>query len=809
MAAGSHQTGEATRALISVSGVVQGVGFRPFVYQQAVELGLSGTVFNTVSGVEIDVEGPLKAIESLLVVLQEKPPPRALITGIKISAAEASGRTGFDIEPSKMEGDGSQLVSPDSCTCEQCLDELFNPSDRRYHYPFINCTNCGPRFTIIEGLPYDRRMTTMKIFPMCPECREEYEDPGNRRFHAEPNACPVCGPSLWLAGADGKALAASDPVAAAAVAMRRGEIVAIKGLGGFQLACLATDDEAVLRLRRRKHRPHKPFAVMIETADDAALHCRITSAERRLLKSVERPIVLMEQLEDSEISPSVAPNLGQLGMMLPCAPLHFLLMAELQTPVVMTSGNLSEEPICRTNEEASRRLQGIADLFLFHDRNIVSTYDDSVAMVAAGEPRLLRRARGFAPLPVKMPVSGKPVLAVGGELKNTFCITRGDDAFISQHIGDLKDVETLLQYERTISLYEKLLRVRPGRIACDSHPDYISTAYSLERHVSPMRVQHHRAHVASCLAENGFTDKAVGVALDGTGFGDDGAVWGGEFFVGGLAGGFERAAHFEYMPLLGGEAAVREPWRMALAVTWEYFPEGVSYVADRFEIPEKKLQLLLRQLEAGFNCPQTSSCGRLFDAIGSLAMKRLSASYEAQAAIEFEALAAREMKNAALGVNMVAGHRVTDVLTALMSGTDEDVLEPDGSTLRPGSASYRFSIDRGVTPWIVSPARVIKRAVSNLMAGVSAEMVSRRFHMGVAEAIVRTSLGLAEKHNLTAVALSGGVFQNRLLLELVKCGLDREGLKPVMHHLVPCNDGGISLGQAVTACYQHREPETG
>lgn len=805
MATGSNQTGEATRALITVLGVVQGVGFRPFIYQQATGLGLAGSVANTVSGVEIDVEGPLKSIEKLLVALQETPPPRARITRIRIAAAEAIGRTGFEIETSKNAGGGDQLVSPDSCTCDDCLAELFNPSDRRFHYPFINCTNCGPRFTIIEGLPYDRHLTTMKSFPMCPDCLKEYEDPGNRRFHAEPNACPVCGPSLWLAGADGNALPVSDPVAAAAAALRNGEIVAIKGLGGFQLACLAIDEEAVLRLRRRKHRPHKPFAIMVQTADDAALHCRLNKAERRLLESVERPIVLMEWLNDSDISPAVAPHLGQLGMMLPCAPLHFLLMAELQTPIVMTSGNLSEEPICRTNEEAGHRLRGIADNFLFHDRDIVSTFDDSVAMVAAGETRLLRRARGYAPLPVKIPFSGEPVIATGAELKNTFCITRGDDAFISQHIGDLKDVETLLQYERTVSLYERLLQVRPDHIACDSHPDYISTAYSLERHAAPIKVQHHKAHVASCLAENGFTDRAVGIALDGTGFGDDGAIWGGEFFVGGIGSGFERAAHFEYMPLLGGEAAVREPWRMALAVTWEYFPSGVPFVADRLGIPEKKLQLLLRQLEVGLNCPLTSSCGRLFDAVGSLAMKRLSVSYEAQAAIEFEALAARELRLATQGSDGTGSRRITDVLSSMMTGVNDPAREAESSGPLPGTSSYRFSIDRGVSPWILSPARVIKRAVSNLMAGENAELVSRRFHIGVAEAIVRTSLGLAEKHDLTAVALSGGVFQNRLLFDLVKNGLEREGLEPLMHRQVPANDGGISLGQAAIASYQYRK----
>lgn len=808
MSTGSHQTGETTRVLVSVSGVVQGVGFRPFVYQQAIELGLSGTVLNTVSGVEIDAEGPLKAIESLLMALQETPPPRAQITGIRIVAAEASGRSGFKIEASSAAGGGNQLVSPDSCTCGNCLSELFDPSDRRYHYPFINCTNCGPRFTIIESLPYDRHLTTMNVFTMCPDCREEYEDPADRRFHAEPNACPVCGPSLWLADADGKVLPLSDPVAAAAAAIRDGEIVAIKGLGGFQLACLATDDDAVLRLRRRKHRPHKPFAIMVETADDAAMQCRITPAERRLLEMVERPIVLTEQLDDSDISPAVAPHLRHLGMMLPCAPLHFLLMAEIQMPVVMTSGNLAEEPICRTNEEAGRRLHGIADLFLFHDRKIVSTYDDSVTMIAAGEQQMLRRARGFAPLPIRMPVSGESVLAAGAEQKNTFCLTRGNDAFISQHIGDLKDVETLLQYERNIALFEKLFQIQPRHIVCDSHPDYISTAYSLERHASPMMVQHHRAHVASCMAENCFTDKAVGVALDGTGFGDDGAIWGGEFFVGGLSSGFERAAHFDYMPLLGGEAAVHEPWRMALAIAWKYFPEGVDFVADRFEIPEKKLQLLVRQLKAGLNCPQTSSCGRLFDAVGSLVMKQPLVSYEAQVAIELEALAYSTSRHSALMPDRGADH-ISDIPAGRISDVDDVLPGADGYIRQQGSVSYHFSVDCGATPWIVSPARAVKRVVSNLIAGENAELVSWRFHMGLAEAIVRTSMGLAEKHDLTAVALSGGVFQNRLLLEMVKDGLDREGLTPLMHRQVPCNDGGISLGQAVMACGRLCENNSG
>lgn len=794
-----------TRSLISVTGVVQGVGFRPFVYQLALRNGLSGRVVNSSAGVEIDIEGSAESVDALLTSLTEEAPPLARITAIRTAAAMPIGYREFIIGDSLEEDGAYQLVSPDSCTCDSCLDELFDPADHRFRYPFINCTNCGPRFTIIEGLPYDRPRTTMRIYNMCPECRAEYEDPGDRRFHAEPNACPICGPTLWLADEAGKTLPADDPVAAAAAALREGKILALKGLGGFQLACLATDEEAVRRLRLRKRRPHKPFAVMMETADDAALHCHVSPAERRLLAAAERPIVLLEQLRDSDISPAVAPRLRHLGVMLPCSPLHFLLMRDLQVPLVMTSGNLAEEPICRTNSEAQNRLYGIADLFLYHDRQIVSTYDDSVAMIVDGEPALIRRARGYAPLPVKLPVRSEPVLAVGGELKNTFCLTHGDDAFVSQHIGDLKDVETLLHFERTEALYERLFCARPGHLACDSHPDYLSTIYSIERDINPVRVQHHQAHIASCLAENGFLDRALGVALDGTGLGDDGGIWGGEFFVGSLEQGFRRAAHFENMPLLGGEAAIREPWRMALAATWEYSPNDIDFVAERFEIPGKKLALLIRQLEAGLNCPKTSSCGRLFDAVAALTLKRHDISYEAQAAVEFEALAFDTGEEETFGPEEMPDRRMPEIAAGVELAETAAGLAIGDLSSRLGSVSYRFSIDRSFTPWIISPAQVIKRVIRNLSQGESLDKISRRFHLGLAEAIVRTCIGLTELHELSAVALSGGVFQNRLLLELVRAGLVREGLEALIHRQLPSNDGGISYGQAAIASYKYRD----
>ena len=781
MAPIEKQTGRIIRMIISVAGVVQGVGFRPFVYQQAVKLGLGGSVINTGTGVEVDVEGSADRIEALVTALAESAPPRSRISGIRTSSAIPAGKTSFVIGRSVGKKGSWQPVSPDSCTCDECLAELFDPADRRYRYSFINCTNCGPRFTVIEDLPYDRPLTTMKSFIMCPDCQSEYEDPGNRRFHAEPNACPVCGPSLWLADAAGKALPGIDPIAAAAAAMRESKVVAIKGLGGFQLACLATDEGAVSLLRRRKRRPHKPFAVMVESAADAALHCRMSPEERELLTSVERPVVLLEWFKDGDIVSAVAPRLRHLGMMLPCAPLHFLLMREVQTPLVMTSGNLSEEPICRTNFEARSRLEGIADFFLFHDRKIVSTFDDSVAMVVNGKPALIRRARGYAPLPVKLPVACEPLLAAGAELKNTFCLTRGDNAFISQHIGDLKDAESLLHFGRTEALYERLFGSRPYHLVCDSHPDYLSTAYCLERETAPLKVQHHRAHVASCLVENGYTGEAVGVALDGTGFGDDGAVWGGEFFVGALKSGFERVAHFEYIPLLGGEAAIREPWRMALATAWEYSPEDIDFVAGLLEVPDQKLSLVLRQLETGLNCPRTSSCGRLFDAVAALVLRRRVVSYEAQAAIELEALAGKATSTKANG---------------------PAALSTDDCSGEPGSVSYRFSLDRSMTPWVISPAPVIKGVIRNLAMDERPAIIARRFHLGLADVIVRTCLGLTEQHGLETVALSGGVFQNRLLLASVNAGLTREGIETLIQRQVPTNDGGISLGQAAIACYK-------
>ncbi|MHB1054772.1 MAG: carbamoyltransferase HypF [Thermoleophilia bacterium] len=760
-----------SRLIVRVSGVIQGVGFRPFVFRQATAMGLKGRVVNSSAGVRIDIEGDAVSLDRFLVALDSQAPPASQISSIETDTSQPAGYTDFQIGESVTEAGAWLPVSPDSCTCPECLAELADPDDRRFGYPFINCTGCGPRFTIIAGLPYDRALTTMRAFTMCPECEAEYRNPANRRFHAEPNACPSCGPQLWLAGRGGERLPAPDPIAAAAEALRSGAIIALKGLGGFQLACLAGDETVVTRLRQRKHRPDKPFALMVETAAAAALYCRLSAPERELLESTARPIVLLERHQDGQdgIAAAVAPRLGRLGLMLPYTPLHFLLMEAVGAPLVMTSGNLAQEPICRTNDEAVSRLGAIADHFLLHDRDILSTYDDSVVMTQCDETSIIRRARGYAPLPLRMPIPGEPVLAGGGELKNTFCLTSGNQAIVSQHMGDLQDADTLLFYERSVALYEKLFGITPSYFACDRHPDYLSTAYVLTREPEPIRVQHHRAHIASCLAENSFTGGAVGVALDGIGFGDDGRIWGGEIFTGSLAAGFSRAAHLEYMPLPGAEAAIREPWRAALGAVWRWAPEQVEYAAELMAVDEDRCNLLRKQLWAGLNSPQTSSCGRLFDAVAALVLGRTSVSYEAQAAIELQALA--ETADA---------------------GADSD-------------ESAGFLLDMDCDPWVLSPAPLIEYILAALRRHDSAAGIARRFHLDLAAVIVQVSRQMAAKHDLDTVALSGGVFQNQLLTGLVISGLSDCGLAVLTQHQLPPGDGGISYGQAVTAIYQTRK----
>ncbi|MEW6034121.1 MAG: carbamoyltransferase HypF [Chloroflexota bacterium] len=761
-------------ARVSVRGVVQGVGFRPFVYQLATRHNLKGWVCNTSGDVKVEVEGEREALDRFISELASLAPPLARIEHIEAGFGPAVGYQGFDIRASQEEGGKYQLVSPDIATCGPCRSEVFSPGDRRYRYPFTNCTNCGPRFTIIEDIPYDRPRTTMRHFTMCPDCQREYDNPLDRRFHAQPNACPRCGPRVELADAEGAVVPCADPVAKAAQLLREGNILAIKGLGGFLLACDATDGEVVGRLRERKRRPFKPLAVMVSDLDTARGHCYVTKEEEALLTSPHSPIVLLRWRPESDVCKAVAPGLKYLGVMLPYTPLHHMLLRDTGLPLVMTSGNLSEEPIAKDNDEASRRLKHIADYFLRHNRDIYSRYDDSVALCEEGEPRILRRARGYAPYPIHLPVHVRQVLACGAELKNTFCLTRENHAFISQHIGDMENAETLEHFQATVDLYRRLFRVQPEAIACDLHPDYLATRYAQqlaeESRLPLVTVQHHHAHIASCLAEHGVLDAVIGVSFDGTGYGSDGRIWGGEFLVADCRG-FERAGHLEYVPMPGGAAAIERPYRMALGYLLSLLDKEALELPLPFlkKIDEAELAVVKVQVERGLNSPLTSSSGRLFDAVSALLGIRDRAEYEAQAAIEMEMIA-------------------TDAATAA------------------AGESYPFSIETEGNKEIVKLAPLFAALVADLQRGVPADRMAARFHHTVAEIIRKMCHRIAERTGIHRVALSGGVFQNRLLTGLVTASLKEDGFSILSHRKVPCNDGGISLGQAVVANFAERSP---
>jgi hydrogenase maturation protein HypF len=756
---------------ISVRGVVQGVGFRPFVYQLAARYNLRGWVCNTSEDVRIEVEGATGDIERFLRGLREQAPPLAHIQDITVTPGRPAGYEKFEIRRSLTEAGKYQLVSPDIATCPDCLREIFDPADRRYRYPFTNCTSCGPRFTIIADIPYDRPNTTMRKFRMCPQCRKEYDDPLDRRFHAQPNACPVCGPQLELLDAAGKTVPGTDVIKKTASLLKRGRIVAVKGLGGFLLACDATSVTAVNRLRRRKNRPAKPLAVMVLSLDEVKTHCYVNPAEVKLLTSPGSPIVLAEWKKDSTISTAVAPGLDHLGVMLPYTPLHHLLMREAGRPLVMTSGNLSEEPIARDNDEALRRLSGIADYFLVHDRDIYARYDDSVMIVARDAPQFVRRARGFAPHPIRLNYQSQQILGCGAEEKNTFCLTRDDHAFVSQHIGDMENLETLEHFTNTIELYQKLFRIKPELIAHDMHPEYLPTKYARElagkEKVKLIPVQHHHAHIVSCLADNGVEGPVIGVAMDGTGYGTDGHIWGGEFLVADSKG-FRRAAHLEYLPLPGGALAIRKPYRtaagylIALGIGLDESLPLAGYLK-----PEET-DTIKSQIEKKINSPLTSSMGRLFDAVSALIGVRGTIQYEAQAAIELEALA----------------HRADG----------ETGLYPF-STIEPG----------GVT--IIRIRDLPAGIISDLRHHISPAVIAVKFHNTIAKMILDMCQTISMKTGVNEVALSGGVFQNRLLLRKTVARLESAGLTVYTHHQVPCNDGGISLGQAVIANFHNTSPK--
>ena len=766
---------------VTLSGMVQGVGFRPFVYNLAQRWGLGGWVLNHSGGVDVEVEGPASSIDAFIVALHTQAPPLAQIEALEVEVVSPSGYTAFEIRHSQTVGGQYLLISPDVATCSNCVRELFDPADRRYRYPFINCTSCGPRFTIIDEIPYDRPNTTMRAFPLCPACRAEYEDPGNRRFHAQPNACPVCGPHIWLTDSAGRPLAAGPKSAdtEAVLAQARdlllsGSILALKGLGGFHLACDATNPQAVQALRERKRRPHKPFAVMVATLAEAQALCEVDEAAEALLSSPPCPIVLLTCRGDDHIAASVAPHSRTLGLMLPYTPLHHLLLHDVGRPLVMTSGNLSEEPIAVDNAEALQRLASLADAFLLHDRDIHARYDDSVWHVvpsvpsqdgSASLPQPVRRARSYAPSPIALPFALPQIFAAGPALKATFTLTRDRYAFVSQHMGDLETLETLEHYTAALATYQHLFRLDPAYVACDLHPDYLSTRfaqhYAREHGLpAPYAVQHHEAHIAACLADNGWALDAgpvIGVAFDGTGYGRDGAIWGGEWFVGGYEG-FRRAAQLEYLPLPGGDAAIHHPWRTAVAYLHallgaEAMPAGVFCPSEAF--------LIHQQVERGLNTPLTSSAGRLFDAVSALLQVCQTASYEAQAAIELEQLATT--------VNAT-----------------------------PGS-SYPFDVDTSAEIWQLRLGPLFEALLSDVQHELPAAEIAWRFHRSVASMIAATCNRLREATGLATVVLSGGVFQNRLLLQMVVPALAEAGLRVLLHRSVPTNDGGVSLGQAVLA----------
>ncbi len=756
---------ERVRRGVTVRGVVQGVGFRPFVYRLATEEELAGSIGNDTDGVTIELEGASGRIDAFLRRLRSELPPLARIDAVVVRELPAKGETGFRIVSSQVKGQVSTGIPADAATCADCLRELLDPKDRRYRYPFLNCTNCGPRFTITRRIPYDRPQTSMAQFKMCAACQAEYDDPLNRRFHAQPNACAECGPHVWLESATGGRIESDDAIAGVIERLLAGEIAAIKGIGGFHLSVDATNEAAVERLRERKHRYGKPLAVMVRDLEAARALCALTEAEERLLTTPARPIVLARARAGNGIAASVAPGIPWLGVFLPYAPLQHLLFADARVrALVMTSANLSEEPIAIDNDEARARLGGIADVFVMHEREILQRCDDSVAAVVDGAPQLVRRARGYVPLRVALPLEAPPLLAVGGHLKNVFTLARGKYAYQSQHLGDLENLTGLEFFEHALAHLMHTFEVEPRVVAHDLHPGYLSTRWAREwaekRGLALEAVQHHHAHVAACMAEHGLEGAAIGLSLDGTGYGTDGRIWGGEVLVARLDG-FERFAHLEYMPMPGGEAAIREPWRMALGAL---HAAGVDVEradgSERLGASANELRLMLRMIERGLNTPLTSSCGRLFDAVAAVVLRRRVVDYEAQAAIELEGAA-----------------------------VDEPDAEPYTTELIASEGE----------PAVIRVARMWAELLDDLHAGVTTARIAARFHAGVAQAFVRAAVRARAKTGIAQVAMSGGCLHNRRLTRLLRAALEAEGFAVFAHREVSPGDGGLSYGQAVVA----------
>jgi hydrogenase maturation protein HypF len=757
----SKNKDELKRVRYLFSGVVQGVGFRPFIYRQAIQNKLAGFVQNRSDGVLVEVEGDSSAVDSFLAGVHSNLPPLADVTNISALDIKTKLDDVFQIIPSDIRGDGDVHIAPDVAVCPECLKEFFNPLDRRNRYPFINCTNCGPRLTIIKAIPYDRINTSMACFPLCPQCQSEYENPADRRYHAEPDACPVCGPQIQILDGEGNTLDTADPIAAAISLLKDGKVMAIKGLGGFHLAVNAGSDEAVARLRSRKFREEKPLAIMVYDVAGAHRLAQIDAEEEKLLTSPQRPIVLLKKKNNNIISPAVAPGVPHLGVMLPYTPLQYLLLEKYFAALVMTSANQVDEPICISNREAVSRLKGIADYFLVHNRDILVRCDDSIVMVAGGKQQILRRSRGFVPRPIALAESFPDVLALGPQLKATQCILKGKFAFLSPHLGDLETPQARDFFHESLTLMERITETNPSVIACDYHPAYYSTkvAAGLDS-VRVIRVQHHHAHIVSCMAENQISGNVIGLAMDGTGFGLDGNAWGGEFLVANEME-FQRLGHLQYFVLPGGGKAIHEPWRIAASLLKCAYGQSWRSVAYKLGIISDQSigELLDKIIENKINSPLTSGLGRLFDGVAAIMGLRRQVSFEGQAAMELE-----------------------------------------GQASESSDASFPFEIERDDEGcFILDMSATIRAIVDEIISGTGKSKISSSFHLTVARAFAAMSNEIRAITGISRVALSGGCFQNRILLQKSVTELEKAGFTVYCHKQVPANDGGVALGQAVIA----------
>ncbi len=765
-----------TAKRLEISGIVQGVGFRPFLFQLAHKYNLFGEVSNTSHGVILIVEGELKKIEDCIDDIQTQKPLLSTITDIKSEEILKSGYTSFTIQKSKPSNDRSTLISPDVSICKDCLEELNNPDDRRYEYPFINCTNCGPRFTIIEDIPYDRPKTSMKHFPMCEDCQKEYYNPLDRRFHAQPNACAVCGPNVTLVNPLSENICEKNEnsIDKAAMLLKQGNILAVKGLGGFHLAVDASNNEAVLSLRQRKVRPDKPFALMAQSVEAIKKFIHVNETEKKLLESFNRPIVLLEKKNNmGALALDIAPNNNYLGIMLPYTPLHYILLKKGPEILVMTSGNRSDEPLSIDNADAIDALGHIADYFLIHNRDIYFRADDSIIQIKQNKPRFFRRSRGYAPLPITLDRSYPKILATGGGLKSTICLTKNNQAFLSQYLGDLNNFKTFTYFKNSIEHLKKIMDIEPEIIAHDMHPGYMSTDYALEQKgIKTHAIQHHHAHAVSCMAENKIDHEVIALTLDGTGYGTDGKIWGGEILTC-TRTSFKRQAHLEYIPMPGSEAAVFEPWRMAVAYLDNAFGNKMLNldIALTRDHKREKLKFLQQMIQKGLNSPLTSSAGRLFDGVSSILGIRHKISFESQAAMELEAISKKDLDCKAY--------------------------------------SFYFKEENENKAFAIKLDSLIRDIVHDIKARGNISDISTRFHRTFVDMFVKGVLKVSHKTGLNDVVLSGGVFNNSLVFDNILKDLENNDLKIYTHTKIPAGDGGISLGQAVIAGAKEQEQKKG